>query len=148
MQHGRVRFALGAVVTMLLLVSAAGTSAQEYPAKPIELVVPFVAGGGGDIVARIVADYVGKKWAQPVLVVNKPGGGGVPGARYALKEARPDGYTALVDVHTTSSMLVGAWNTPPLTLADRKYAGRIIVDPMVFAVKADAPWRDLHELSA
>jgi tripartite-type tricarboxylate transporter receptor subunit TctC len=82
-----------------------------------------------------------------VLVVNKPGGGGIPGARAALKEARPDGYTALVDIHTTSSMLIGAWKTPPLTLADRKYAGRIVRDPMVFAVKADAPWKSFKEFS-
>jgi tripartite-type tricarboxylate transporter receptor subunit TctC len=133
---------------MLLLVTATGASAQEYPAKPIELIVPFVPGGGTDIMARVVADYVGRKWRQPILVVNKPGGGAVPGARYALKEARPDGYTALVDIHTTSSMLIGAWKNPPLTLADRKYAGRIVVDPMVFAVKADAPWKDLKEISA
>ena len=45
-------------------------------------------------------------------------------------------------------MLIGAWKTPPLTLADRKWAGRIVLDPMVFAVKADAPWKDLKELSA
>jgi tripartite-type tricarboxylate transporter receptor subunit TctC len=122
-------------------------AAQEYPTRPIELVVPFVAGGGTDLTARLVADYLGKKWGQPVLVVNKPGGGGVPGARAALKEARPDGYTALVDIHTTSSMLIGAWKTPPLTLADRKYAGRIVRDPMVFAVKADAPWKSFKEFS-
>ena len=118
-----------------------------YPNRPIELVVPFVAGGGADLVARLTMDYLSKAWGQPLLVVNKPGGGGVPGARAALKEAKPDGYTALVDIHTTSSLLVGAWKAPPLTLADRKYAARLIRDPMVFAVKVDAPWQDFRELS-
>jgi tripartite-type tricarboxylate transporter receptor subunit TctC len=131
-----------------LLLPWGGALAQPaYPARSVEIIVPFVPGGGTDLIARLVADYMGKKWGQPMLVVNKPGGGGVPGTRAALKDARPDGYTALMDIHTTSSMLIGAWKTPPLTLADRKYAGRIVRDPMVFAVKADAPWASFKALS-
>jgi tripartite-type tricarboxylate transporter receptor subunit TctC len=137
----------GSFAAAFAVLIAGMAGAQDYPTRPIEMVVPFVAGGGTDLTGRLVADYLGKRWKQPVLVVNKPGGGGVPGARAALKEARPDGYTALVDIHTTSSMLIGAWKTPPLTLADRKYAGRIVRDPMVFAVKADAPWKGFKEFS-
>lgn len=135
---------LGAV---LLFLSPARVQGQEYPTRPIEIIVPFVPGGGTDLTARLVADYLGKKWGQPVLVVNKPGGGGMIGARAALKESRPDGYTVLIDIHTTSSMHLGASRTPLLTLADRKYAGRIVRDPMVFAVKADAPWKTFREFS-
>jgi tripartite-type tricarboxylate transporter receptor subunit TctC len=135
-----------ALIVAALLMTA--TPARgEYPDKPVEIVVPFVAGGGTDLISRLVADYLGRRWNQPLLVVNKPGGGGIPGARAALKDARPDGYTALMDIHTTSSMHIGAWKTPQLTLADRKYAGRIVRDPMVFAVKADAPWKSFRELS-
>jgi tripartite-type tricarboxylate transporter receptor subunit TctC len=123
-------------------------AAQQYPARGVEIVVPFVPGGGTDLIARATADYLGKKWGQPMLVVNKPGGGGVIGARAALKEARPDGHTVLMDIHTTAPMMIGAWKSPPVTLADRKWAGRIVLDPMVFAVKADAPWKDFKELSA
>jgi tripartite-type tricarboxylate transporter receptor subunit TctC len=122
-------------------------AAQQYPTRPVEIVVPFVPGGGTDLVARATSDYLGKKWGQPLLVVNKPGGGGVIGARAALKEAKPDGYTVLMDIHTTAPMMIGAWKTPPLTLADRKWAGRIVLDPMVFAVKTDAPWTSFQELS-
>ena len=103
--------------------------------------------GGTDLIARLLADYMGKKWAQPILVVNKPGGGGIIGARAALKDSRPDGYTVLMDIHTTSSMHIGVWKTPQLTLADRKYAARIVRDPMVFAVKTDAQWKSFKELS-
>jgi tripartite-type tricarboxylate transporter receptor subunit TctC len=110
-------------------------------------VVPFAPGGGTDLIARATAEYLGKKWGQPVRVVNKPGADGVIGARAALKEAKPDGYTVLMDIHTTAPMMIGAQKTPPLTLADRKWAGRIVLDPMVFAVKADAPWKDLRDLS-
>jgi tripartite-type tricarboxylate transporter receptor subunit TctC len=138
--------------TALALIALAGALAAppvaaEYPDRPIEIVVPFVAGGGTDLIARLLADHLGKKWNQSILVVNKAGGGGVPGARAALKDARPDGYTVLMDIHTTSSMLIGASKTPALTLADRVYAARVVRDPMVFAVKADAPWKTFKEFS-
>jgi len=135
------------LVAALLLWSPGGAWGQAYPTKPIEIVVPFVPGGGTDLIARLLADYMGKKWGQPILVVNKPGGGGIIGARAALKDSRPDGYTVLIDIHTTSSMHIGAWKTPQLTLADRKYAARVVRDPMVFAVKADAPWKNFKEFS-
>jgi tripartite-type tricarboxylate transporter receptor subunit TctC len=131
----------------LLVLSPLAAGAQDYPTKPIEIVVPLTPGGGTDLIARLVADYMGKKWAQPILVVNKPGGGGIIGARAALKDSRPDGYTVLIDIHTTSSMHIGAFKTPQLTLADRKYAARIVLDSMVFAVKVDAPWKSFKELS-
>ena len=143
----RSRVLTSSIVLALTLVLAVPPARAEYPDKPIEIVVPFVAGGGTDLVARLTADHLGKKWSQPILVVNKPGGGGVPGARAALKESRGDGYTVLMDIHTTSSMLIGAQKTPPLTLADRRYAARIVRDPMVFAVKADAPWKTFKEFS-
>lgn len=136
------------LMTALMLLPAGQALAQrDYPSRPVEIVVPFSPGGGVDLTARLTADYLGKKWGKPILVVNKPGGGGIIGARAALKEARPDGYTALIDNHTMSSMHIGAWKTPQLTLADRKYAGRIVRDPMTFAVKADAPWKTFTELS-
>ena len=137
-----------ALMAVLAVLPAGDVLAQQdYPAKPVEIVVPFVAGGGTDLVGRLMADYMGKKWGKPMLVVNKPGGGGIVGARAALKEGRPDGYTVLMDIHTLSSMHIGAWKTPQLTLADRKFAGRIVRDPMVFAVKADAPWKGFREFS-
>jgi hypothetical protein len=84
----------------------------------------------------------------PATPREQAGRGRRHGARAALKEAKPDGYTVLMDIHTTAPMMIGASKTPPLTLADRKWAGRIVLDPMVFAVKTDAPWKDLQELSA
>ena len=143
----RLRLVSVATLCLVLAVTSTVAAQTDYPNKPVEIVVPFAAGGGSDLVGRLVADYLGKKWNSPMLVVNKPGGGGVIGTRAALKEARPDGYTALIDIHTISSMLVGAWKTPPLKIEDRKFAGRIIRDPMVFAVKTDAPWKTLKELS-
>lgn len=147
-RHGG-RFLVWVTAGLATLAGLAGAAAaQQYPTRAVEIVVPFTPGGGTDLIARATADYLGKKWGQPLLVVNKPGGGGVIGARAALKESRPDGYTVLMDIHTTAPMMIGAWKVPPLTLTDRKWAGRIVLDPMVFAVKTDAPWKDFKELSA
>ena len=146
LRSGRLVIVLAAGLAMQT--AAVGpAAAQQYPAKRVEIVVPFVPGGGTDLISRATANYLSKKWRQPLIVVNKPGGGGVIGARAALKDARPDGYTVLMDIATTASLMIGAWKSPPLTLADRKWAGRIVLDPMVFAVKVDAPWKDFRELS-
>ena len=128
-----------------------GTSADEagsnYPTKQIEYVVPFAPGGGVDLVARAVSDYVSKDWGQPVVVVNKPGGGGAIGAEYVLKQAKKDGYTVLADNVSSTSMLEGGMADPPVKLADRTLMSRVILDPVAFAVKADAPWKDFKEFS-
>ncbi|MEX2145773.1 MAG: tripartite tricarboxylate transporter substrate binding protein, partial [Candidatus Rokuibacteriota bacterium] len=76
-----------ALLAAAVLVAPAAFAQSGYPTKPIELVVPFTAGGGTDLISRLVADYMGKKWSQPILVVNKPGGGGATGARAALKDS-------------------------------------------------------------
>lgn len=68
---------------------------QEYPTKPIKIIVGFSAGGGSDLVARILADTLGKKLNQSVIVENKPGAGGVLATKSVARE-KPDGYTLIM----------------------------------------------------
>ncbi|WP_428993739.1 tripartite tricarboxylate transporter substrate binding protein [Brevibacillus choshinensis] len=121
--------------------------APEYPTKQIEYIVPYSAGGGVDLVARATADYLSKEWGQPIVVVNKAGGGGAVGAEYALKQAKPDGYTALaVNVSNTTMLTAGMLNSP-VKNEDQIYTSRIGKGTLAFAVKADAPWKDFAEFS-
>ena len=78
------------------LVCAAGvTLAQEYPARPIRIIVPLTPGSGADIAGRIVAKHMSDAFRQPVLVENRPGAGGIIGTQ-AMLSAEPDGYTLMV----------------------------------------------------
>lgn len=120
---------------------------KPYPVKQIEYVVPFAAGGGVDLVARAVADYVSKEWQQPVVVVNKPGGGGAIGAQSVLKQAAKDGYTVLADNNSSTSMLSGGSSNPPVAIEDHLFVSKIVEDAAAFAVSSDAPWKDFKEFS-
>ncbi|MCM3144939.1 tripartite tricarboxylate transporter substrate binding protein [Brevibacillus sp. MER 51] len=144
-----------AAVMMSLLLAATvsacgnqGTAESAYPSKQVEYIVPYSAGGGVDLVARAAADYLSKEWGQPIVVVNKAGGGGAVGAEYALKQAKNDGYTALAVNVSNTTMLAAGMKTPPITNDDQVYTARIGKGTLAFAVKADAPWKDFAEFSA
>ena len=83
-----------AVLLALLasLTSAVVATAQEFPTKPIELVLPYAAGGSHDLTARALASVAHQYLGQPLLVLLKPGGGGAVGSQQVIK-AKPDGYT-------------------------------------------------------
>jgi tripartite-type tricarboxylate transporter receptor subunit TctC len=86
---------MAAATLVLALFVPGGASAQGYPNKPVTFVVPFPAGGGTDIAARLVATKLTAKWGQSVVVENKAGAAGIVGTD-AVAKARPDGYTLLI----------------------------------------------------
>ena len=123
------------------------SQSANYPAKPITIVVPFPPGGVADIVARPVAEALGRELGQPVLVENRAGAGGGIGMGYVAR-AKPDGYTLLlalssITVIPEADLVVG--RTPMFALADLKPIARFTADPTVLVVRADAPWRNLKE---
>ncbi|MBW8315624.1 MAG: tripartite tricarboxylate transporter substrate binding protein, partial [Hydrogenophaga sp.] len=82
---------LGATILSMLTIST-GWAQDDYPSRPIRLVVPYAAGGGTDILARQLTKKVGELLGQPIIVDNKPGAGTSIGAAEVAK-ANPDGYT-------------------------------------------------------
>jgi tripartite-type tricarboxylate transporter receptor subunit TctC len=138
------------LLTALLgvLAGAGGAQAQPaYPTRPIEIIVAFAPGGGADVAARLVAAYASKKWGQPVNVVNMPGASGITGTLRALS-ARPDGYTLLLDPHATSSMLFAAESDVPFKMDGKTPIALITLDPVIYAVKEDSPWKSLKDVAA
>lgn len=76
----------------LALVPVPVAAAEDYPSRPVQLIVPYAPGGSGDLLARLLGNALSKKWGQQVVVENKPGAGGLIGTEAAAKSA-PDGYT-------------------------------------------------------
>ena len=95
-----------AALTLSLGAMALPASAADYPDHAIKMVVPFAAGGGTDVLARIIAQNLNSKWGQPVVVENQPGASGAIGTRAVMK-APPDGYTLLM-ASTGALMAVSA----------------------------------------
>src|SRR5579862_4725101 len=101
------RFATTVAATLgLLCLAMAPSAAQDWPAKPIRLIVPFPAGGGTDVVARMVADHLSKLLGQPIFVENRGGANGAVGLA-ALKQSDPDGYT--LGFTSDTPMTVNPW---------------------------------------
>ncbi len=130
----------------LLAVVAFGASAQDYPNRPLRLIVPFAPGGGADIVARIVAGPLAKRLGQAIVVENKPGSGGTVGADIVAK-APADGYTLL---YTTP----GPQITNPFLMAKLPYdpekdlvpVSELAIVPSVLVVHKSVPVATVAEL--
>jgi tripartite-type tricarboxylate transporter receptor subunit TctC len=88
------RLVAAAVVLVAALVVAPLAQAQDYPSRPVKIIVPFPAGGTADVMPRVFSEWLAKKWAQPVVIENRTGAAGNIGAE-AVAKAEPDGYTLL-----------------------------------------------------
>ena len=133
------------IAATLLGLSATFTThaADNYPTRPVTLIVPFAAGGGTDGVARIVGTLLEKELGQPVNVVNRAGGNGVVG-HAAIAAAPADGYTLGM---LTSDITMFHWTRlSPLTTKDFTALSRMNIDPAAIMVRADAPYKKLDDL--
>jgi len=125
----------------------AQNSTSAFPNKPITMVVPFPPGGVADIVARPVAEAMGRDLGQAVIIENKPGAGGGIGMGYTA-HAKADGYTLLMALSSLSVLPQAdqIFGRSPLFLhKDLRAVARFTADPTVLAVKADAPWKTTQD---
>ena len=138
---------------LFLFVFALGCSvvfAQDYPSRPITLIVPFPPGGVADNVARPVAQALSKQLGQTVIIENKPGAGGGIGMAFVAK-AKPDGYTLLLALSSISVIpeadkVLG--RAPMFQLDQLLPIARFTADPVVLAVRAESRWKTYAEFVA
>ena len=130
-----------------ILLCAGRTMAQDYPAKPIRFIIPLAPGGGGDILARSIAQKLNEKWGQPVIVDNRPGGGGVIGTEVVAK-APADGYTILMIAtnHTVNPSLIP--KLPYDAIADFAPVTQLTASPNILVLHPSLPAASLKELIA
>jgi len=135
--------ALAAGLAGCVLVAAPAAAQDTYPSHSIELVVPYQAGGGADVMARAFAQAAGPLLPQPFVVVNKPGAAGMIGWNEVIK-APPDGYkVAVTAVEITFLRHLGLTKHSHKELTP---VARLNADPAVFVVRADSPYHTLKDL--
>jgi tripartite-type tricarboxylate transporter receptor subunit TctC len=140
----RLRLALSTIAVLATLTSA---SAQDYPTRPITLIVPFAAGGLTDVPVRVMAAMLQERIGQTIIVENKPGGSGTVGGAYAVRAA-PDGYTlfanSIADVQNLYFLPV-----PYHAIDDFAMIGMIVEGPpLVLIVDAALPYKSLADMVA
>jgi tripartite-type tricarboxylate transporter receptor subunit TctC len=134
---------VGALAALALTSTA---KAAEYPDKPVQLIVPYGAGGSTDVLARAISQVAPKYFSQPLVVVNKPGGGAIPG-RLEVVKSKPDGYTLLFGYGSGEDMVVPHQRQLPFDpLKDLEPVARISIHSIVLAVPADSPYKTLADL--
>jgi tripartite-type tricarboxylate transporter receptor subunit TctC len=126
------------------LLSAGASHAQNFPTRPIRLVVPFPAGGATDIFARAVSQRLGEKLNTTIVVDNKPGAGGTIGSDIAAK-APPDGYTLLLATSSTHSIGPSFGTVPYDAVADFTPISHVGNAPSIMLVPNSSPAKTVKE---
>src|SRR5882757_607388 len=140
---------VAAFAALLLATGAAPAArAQDYPNQTVKIVVPFVAGGGVDVVARIIAPKLGEELGQSVIIENRGGAGGMLGAA-AVAQSPPDGYTLLLgtgSTHGTNSSVYSKLGYDPV----RDFVPVVLVStsPLLLVVRPSLPAKSVSELIA
>ena len=136
----------GTMLGVVMVFSSVG--ADEYPSRPIEIIVPYSPGGAADTIARPFVAALQKELNQGIGIINKPGAAGAIGNRL-VAQAKPDGYTLLISVVQISVLplvdtLYG--RKPAYQLDQLKGIARLTANPVVIMGRSDKPWKSLGDL--
>ncbi len=135
-----------ATAALLVALGASPASAQEFPTKPINLIIPFGAGGASDLTVRTFIDRAPEFLGQPIVLQMKPGGGGAI-ASEIVAQSKPDGYTLLFG-HTNSNSILPAIEGRSKGPDDLAAVCRVNTSGTVFLAQPSAPFRSLNEMIA
>src|SRR3954463_11463854 len=135
------------LISAVACLCSTGASAQDYPAHPVKIVVPFGAGGPADVYSRVLAQHLSEALKQPFVVEDRPGAGSIIGTDVVAKSP-PDGYTllAMSNPHTTNESLVA--KKPFQLMRDFVPVAGINYSDLVMVVHPSVPAKDLKEFIA
>ena len=137
--------AIGAALALAATTGSTGAQ-QDFPTKPVQLMVAYPAGGSTDIAARIVAAIAEKSLGQPIVVVNKGGAGGQVGWTEFVRQ-RPDGYyIGFINLPATNTVILDPDRKAIFTEKDFTPIINQVLDPGVIWVRADSPYKTVHDL--
>jgi tripartite-type tricarboxylate transporter receptor subunit TctC len=137
---------MSCLVGTLLTLTLGAASAQDWPNRPVRLVVPYPAGGAVDIVARALAEKLSTALAQTVIVENKAGAGGLIGADAVAKSA-PDGYTVVMGTVSSHAIAPAVYRKMPYDAeTDFAAVSLVALTPYIITVNAAVPVKTLREL--
>lgn len=136
-----------AVAALYFALAAFNSAAQGYPNKAVKIIVPFPPAGATDVVTRFLAQKLGERWSQSVVVENRPGAGGAIGSDLVAKSP-PDGYTLLMATSSTHSIGPTLTKTPYDPIKDFAPIIHVADVPNVLVVSPMLPVKDLKELIA
>jgi tripartite-type tricarboxylate transporter receptor subunit TctC len=135
-------------VLAVLLALALPVSAQSFPSKPVKIVVPQTPGGATDVLARAIGQKLSERWAQPVVIDNRGGAGGVIGTDFVAKSP-PDGYTLLMSYAGTQAINPSLYRNLPFdSVKDFATVATVAVVPFLLVVNPNVPAKDLREFIA
>lgn len=134
------------LTSALALSLVSGAAMAEYPEKPIKVIVPWGAGGDSDLTTRIWADAVEKELGVPVVVVNKPGGGGVVGTAFVAR-AKNDGYT-LINAGLSNMLVTPNFSKTPYDFNTFAPVVKFTSVPLAVVVAKDSPYKDFNAFVA
>jgi tripartite-type tricarboxylate transporter receptor subunit TctC len=146
-RHSSIAKAMTCSVALACILAAAPLAAQDYPNRPVRMVVPFPAGSASDFLARVLGQKLSEQWSQQVVVDNRPGAGGLIGGTVVARSS-PDGYTiALIgQPHLTAALL--AKEPPWDPIKDFSHIGLVASMPNVLTVGPGFAAKDLPDLLA
>ncbi len=134
-----------AILVCFLIVPMTTGAQEKFPTKPIEITVPFAAGGSTDVLARLVSKVAPKYFDKPLVIVNKPGGGGITGTE-AVVRSKPDGYSLYLGQGSGHDLVTPHFQKMPYDpFNDLIPVCRLSVHSIVMIIRADAPYKNLKE---
>jgi tripartite-type tricarboxylate transporter receptor subunit TctC len=148
MAHNMRPSSIARLTLVMLALTSGGVAAQEFPSRPVRFVVPYAAGGSGDMLARLVGSKLSSMWGQQVVIDNRPGGGGLIGTEFAAR-SEPDGYTLYLATDGPLTIAASLYKRVPYDWKrDFAPVSMVAAGYQVLIVRPSLPARNVQEFVA